>query len=150
MCGFAGFWTGGTPVRLTDAAATVSAMANRIRHRGPDDQGAWCDADAGFAVAHRRLSILDLSAAGHQPMHSASERWVLAYNGEIYNHLSLRQELETLRAAPAWIGHSDTETLLAAVEAWGVHRALRRSVGMFAFALWDRLERKLWLACDCM
>jgi len=125
-------------------------MADRIRYRGPDDHGSWCDTDAGYAVAHRRLSILDLSAAGHQPMQSPSMRWVLAYNGEIYNHLELRKELEAARAAPAWRGHSDTETLLAAVEAWGVEATLKRSVGMFAFALWDRAERTLWLARDRM
>jgi asparagine synthase (glutamine-hydrolysing) len=125
-------------------------MADRIRHRGPDDQGVWIDGDAGLALAHRRLSILDLSAAGHQPMHSASGRWVLAYNGEIYNHMELRRRLKAEGAAPSWRGHSDTETLLAAIEAWGVDETLRRSVGMFALALWDRSQRALWLARDRM
>lgn len=125
-------------------------MADRIRHRGPDDHGAWCDEQAGYAVAHRRLAILDLSPAGHQPMHSADGRWVLAYNGEIYNHLELRQRLQAERAAIEWRGHSDTETLLECIAAWGLETTLKRSIGMFALALWDRTERRLWLARDRM
>ena len=148
MCGIAGFWTYGNAHAPADPATVVSAMADRIRHRGPDDHGAWCDPDAGFAVAHRRLSILDLSTAGHQPMVSASGRWVIAFNGEIYNHLDLRQRLDRGAIAHSWRGHSDTETLLAAVEAWGVEKTLEHSLGMFAFALWDRAERTLWLARD--
>jgi asparagine synthase (glutamine-hydrolysing) len=123
-------------------------MADRIAHRGPDDEGEWTDAAAGIAFAHRRLSILDLSSAGHQPMASASGRWVIVYNGEIYNHLDLRGRLAAEGCAPAWRGHSDTETLLAGIEAWGVQATLQRIVGMFAFALWDRSDRSLWLARD--
>lgn len=147
MCGLTGFLQP-AGFDAASAAAQVMAMADRIRHRGPDDSGAWTDAEAGIALGHRRLSILDLSAAGHQPMLSASGRWVIAYNGEIYNHLELRRTLEAEGAAPAWRGHSDTETLLAAIEAWGVDVALKQSVGMFAFAAWDRAERTLWLARD--
>ena len=146
MCGFTGFWSIGSDHRDADAIAT--AMADRIVHRGPDDSGVWTDADAGIALAHRRLSIVDLSAAGHQPMLSASGRWVVVYNGEVYNHLELRQRLEAVGDAPSWRGHSDTETLLACIEAWGVDETLKRSVGMFAFALWDRRERALFLARD--
>lgn len=146
MCGLVGFRS--LSRSRDDDEVLARAMADRIRHRGPDDEGVWLDRDAGFAVAHRRLSILDLSPAGHQPMHSASGRWVLAYNGEIYNHLALRGQLEGQGAAPAWRGHSDTETLLACIEAWGVERTLKASVGMFAFALWDRAERSLTLARD--
>jgi len=147
VCGLTGFLQ---PAGFDPAAATAqaTAMATRIAHRGPDDAGAWVDGAAGIALAHRRLSILDLSPAGHQPMASASGRWVLAYNGEVYNHLELRRELEAGGAAPAWRGHSDTETLLAAIEAWGVETTLKRSVGMFALALWDRQRRELWLARD--
>ena len=123
-------------------------MADRIRHRGPDGDGVWADTEAGIAIAHRRLSILDLSPAGNQPMLSANGRWVLAYNGEVYNHLELRERLEGEGSAPPWRGHSDTETLLAAIEAWGLDEALKRSVGMFALALWDRSDRVLWLARD--
>ena len=99
-------------------------------------------------MGHRRLSIVDLSPAGHQPMASASGRYRITLNGEIYNYASLRAELESQGAAPAWRGHSDTEVLLAAIEAWGLHRALERSVGMFALALWDRVQRRLCLARD--
>lgn len=146
MCGLAGFWT--YALHDADLAAIALAMADRIRHRGPDDEGAWVDAECGIAIAHRRLSILDLSPAGHQPMLSASGRWVLVYNGEVYNHLELRRCLEAEGSAPPWRGHSDTETLLAAIEAWGIEETLSRSVGMFALALWDRAERALWLARD--
>jgi asparagine synthase (glutamine-hydrolysing) len=146
MCGLTGFWVPGGS--HGDLALVAGAMAERIRHRGPDDSGAWVDGDSGFAMAHRRLSILDLSPAGAQPMHSATGRWVLAYNGEVYNHLALRQQLEQAGAAPTWRGHSDTETLLACISAWGVERTLQASVGMFALALWDRSERALTLARD--
>nr|WP_245815690.1 asparagine synthetase B [Luteimonas chenhongjianii] len=146
MCGLTGFWT--RSPSSTDSGAIAAAMADRLRHRGPDDGGVWVDSGAGVALAHRRLAIVDLSDAGRQPMPSASGRWVLAYNGEIYNHLDLRRRLEADGVAPAWRGHSDTETLLAAVNAWGIEEALRRSVGMFALALWDRWECTLWLARD--
>lgn len=146
MCGLTGFWQ--PDAAAVQLAVHAQAMADRIAHRGPDDQGVWVDAQAGLALAHRRLAIVDLSAAGHQPMLSASGRWVLAYNGEVYNHRDLRKQLEVSNAAPAWRGHSDTETLLACIEAWGVDETLKRSVGMFALALWDRQERALWLARD--
>lgn len=119
-----------------------------MEHRGPDDSGVWVDGEAGLALAHRRLAIVDLSAAGHQPMVSSSGRFVLAYNGEVYNHLALRQELGAAGVGSTWRGHSDTETLLACFEAWGVEATLTRSVGMFAFALWDRERRTLVLARD--
>ena len=123
-------------------------MADALRHRGPDDAGVWVDAPAGLALAQRRLAIVDLSAAGHQPMASATGRWVIAFNGEIYNHAALRAELAAAGAAPAWRGHSDTETLLAGFEHWGVPGTLQRCVGMFALALWDRHARTLALARD--
>ena len=124
-------------------------MAEALPHRGPDDFGLWHDQAAGLALAHRRLAILDLSPAGHQPMASASGRFVIAFNGEIYNHLQLRQELEgASQLQHPWRGHSDSETLLAAIEAWGLEAALQRCVGMFALALWDRREHCLQLARD--
>ena len=147
MCGLTGFWRP-DGIEADPARAQVTAMAARLLHRGPDDGGAWLDAEAGIALGHRRLAIVDLSAAGHQPMASAGGRYVLAYNGEVYNHLALRGQLEAAGAAPAWRGHSDTETLLACFEAWGVERTLQASVGMFAIALWDRSERTLTLARD--
>lgn len=146
MCGITGFLQ--PPGSADQFAPLAQAMADRIAHRGPDDHGVWVDADAGVALGHRRLAILDLSPAGHQPMASASGRWVIAFNGEIYNHLELRKHLEAAGAAPTWRGHSDTETLLAGIEAWGVETTLKRCVGMFAFAAWDRVERALWLARD--
>ncbi len=145
MCGFAGFLTThtSTPNQLL---AIATRMALAIAHRGPDDAGAWADAQEGIALGHRRLSIVDLSAAGHQPMHSASQRFVLAFNGEIYNHLALRAELAPV--ATPWRGHSDTETLLAGFEAWGIEATLKKTVGMFAIALWDVQTRTLHLARD--
>jgi asparagine synthase (glutamine-hydrolysing) len=125
-------------------------MGRAISHRGPDDEGIWVDAAAGIALAHRRLAIIDLSAEGHQPMVSHSGRFVLVFNGEIYNYEELRQELDTLGATPRWRGHSDTEVFLAACEAWGVEKAIQRSNGMFAIAIWDSLERQLLLARDRM
>ena len=121
-------------------------MGDRLSHRGPDDAGTWFDHDAGIALAHRRLAIIDLSQAGAQPMRSHDERYVITFNGEIYDHLELRRELGG--DALPWRGHADTETLLAAIERWGVRAALERCTGMFAFALWDRLERTLTLARD--
>jgi len=150
MCGIAGFFA--NPGRLpADLHSVAQRMARQLSHRGPDDAGAWCDPPAGISLAHRRLSILDLSAAGHQPMSSHCGRYVLIFNGEIYNHLDLRRELESegSEMPPAgWRGHSDTETLLAAIVAWGLEQTLHRLVGMFAFALWDRGEKALFFARD--
>jgi asparagine synthase (glutamine-hydrolysing) len=148
MCGFAGFLGGAALFGGGRAAPVASAMAGSIRHRGPDHGGNWLDPDAGVAFAHRRLAIVDLSAAGDQPMESHSGRYVTIYNGEIYNHLDLRRQLEEAGHSFEWRGHSDTETLLAAIDAWGVRGALERSIGMFALALWDRRERQLILARD--
>jgi asparagine synthase (glutamine-hydrolysing) len=127
-------------------AALAGAMGDTLVHRGPDDRGVWVDAQCGVALAHRRLSILDLSPLGHQPMASAEGRYVLAYNGEIYNFASLRAELEPL--GHRFRGHSDTEVLLAAIVQWGLEATLQRANGMFAIALWDRHEQCLWLARD--
>jgi asparagine synthase (glutamine-hydrolysing) len=148
MCGITGFVLARAGVSGDGLRATAGAMAQAVRHRGPDDAGAWADAQAGVALGHVRLAIQDLSPAGHQPMVSASGRFVIAFNGEIYNHLDLRAELETAGAAPAWRGHSDTETLLAGIAHWGVVATLRRCVGMFAIALWDTHARSLTLARD--
>ncbi len=149
MCGLAGFWThaGDDPQSM---AAIAADMASRIVHRGPDDVGVWVEPSAGIALGHRRLAIVDLTPAGHQPMHSPCGRYVLAFNGEIYNHLDLRAQLAQAGQAPAWRGHSDTETLLACCSGWGLERTLQAVVGMFAIALWDRHESALLLACDRM
>jgi asparagine synthase (glutamine-hydrolysing) len=146
MCGIAGFLA--RDFSGLDAVGVAAQMATAIAHRGPDDSGTWLDFDAAIALSHRRLAVIDLTAAGHQPMVSASGRFVIVFNGEIYNHLDLRAALEVTGAAPAWRGHSDTETLLAAIETWGLTESLRRCVGMFAIAAWDRRERRLSLARD--
>jgi len=148
MCGLTGFWQpGGTDANT--AETMVQIMALRIENRGPDDGGNWVDGNVGIALGHRRLAIVDLSAAGHQPMVSPSGRYVVVFNGEIYNHLELRRRLEEESGyAFPWRGHSDTETLLAAVDQWGLHVALQRTVGMFALALWDRQDRCLLMARD--
>ena len=147
MCGFVGIFScKSEPYK--HAEVVVSKMAERIIHRGPDDSGVWVDAEEGISLAHRRLSIIDLSATGHQPMHSACGRYVLVFNGEIYNHLALRTELQNAGSATLWRGHSDTETLLAGFAVWGVVDTLKRAVGMFAFALWDRVELCLTLGRD--
>lgn len=140
MCGVTGF----LEVGRHDAAATGQAMADTLVSRGPDDSGVWSDDAAGLVLAHRRLAILELSSAGNQPMRSASGRYTMVFNGEIYNHLELRRQLGAL----PWRGHSDTESILAAVEAWGINATLRQLVGMFAIALWDRERRELTLVRD--
>lgn len=145
MCGIAGFL--GAPADF-DLERGARRMAAELVHRGPDDEGIWLDPAHGLALAHRRLAIIDLSSHGHQPMHSMSGRYVVAYNGEIYNFDLIRVELEAGRRAHAWRGHSDTEVLLAAVEVWGFEVTLSRLVGMFAIALWDRESRTLSLARD--
>lgn len=142
MCGIVGFLGG-----LSAPIESLTTMAQAIVHRGPDDRGVWFDEDHGVGLAHARLSILDLSPAGHQPMHSVSERYVLVFNGEIYNHLNLRAELNDLRAIN-WRGHSDTETLLAGFEVWGIELTIKKCVGMFAIAVWDRKLEQLNLLRD--
>jgi asparagine synthase (glutamine-hydrolysing) len=150
MCGLSGFLTTDTSV-LTHAEPIATSMALAILHRGPDDAGAWADTAAGIALGFRRLSILDLSSAGHQPMHSASGRYVMTFNGEIYNHTDLRDLLNSAqlgKPTQSWRGHSDSETLLACFEAWGLEETLQKTVGMFAIAIWDTQTRTLHLARD--
>jgi len=145
MCGIVGYWN-----KNGAEGSTVDKMATEIRHRGPDDAGIWLDEGSGLALAHRRLSIIDLSPAGHQPMVSPCGRFILVYNGEIYNHQGLRADLENEGGHFDWRGHSDTETLLAGLRHWGVEGTLERLNGMFAFALWDKAEHALFLARDRM
>jgi asparagine synthase (glutamine-hydrolysing) len=161
MCGLTGYFE----LRALGAKAEVNAvlgrMAQAIESRGPDAQGLWLDSDAGVALAHRRLAIVDLTPAGAQPMVSASGRFVLAFNGEIYNHLALRGEMDCVEPWPLvmknqeraprsqiWRGHSDTESLLAGFEAWGIEATVKKCIGMFAFAVWDTHCKTLTLGRD--
>lgn len=142
MCGIAGYLG-----EIPNSNNLLFEMINAVNHRGPDNHGIWFDENAGIGFAHSRLSILDLSPAGNQPMHSVSNNLVMIFNGEIYNHNEIRSELEKI-SNRNWRGHSDTETLLAAIEEWGLDSALRKTKGMFALALWDKLNKKLSLARD--
>lgn len=148
MCGLVGFLKfsalGGQP-----AQRVLKAMTDAIVHRGPDAEGYWLDAAAEVALGHRRLSIVELSSAGAQPMHAPSGRYVVVFNGEIYNHQQLRAELER-SGQGSWRGHSDTETLLAGFDRWGIEDTVRRCIGMFAIAVWDRSQRSLMLIRDRM
>ena len=147
MCGITGIFQTPHASRSADLAA-IGPMTRRLRHRGPDADGYWSDYEAGVAFGHRRLAIIDLTDAGRQPMFSSSGRFVITFNGEIYNYRSLRQELES--QGQNFDGNSDTEVLLAMIEKWGLETALRRSNGMFAIGLWDRRDRILHLARDRM
>ena len=145
MCGLTGCW-----IQKGDAAlqASVEKMAKTLNHRGPDAHANWVDQNVGIGLGHTRLKVIDLSENGAQPMHSACNRYVLVFNGEIYNHHDIRIELEEKGLAPSWRGHSDTEILLAGFAAWGVTATLQRTVGMFALALWDKKEHSLTLGRD--
>lgn len=146
MCGIAGVLGLATGA----SSSLLSDMAESLRHRGPDDGATWTDSESSIGLAHRRLSILDLSPHGAQPMLSASGRFVLCFNGEIYNHRELRSEIEARSGPISWRGHSDTEVLVEAIEQWGVQDAVFRCNGMFAFAVWDRQQQTLTLARDRM
>lgn len=146
MCGFAGV------IQKYPNELNIEEVARRmgaaIQYRGPDDAGTWSEKSQGIALAHQRLAILDLSESGHQPMMSNSGRYIIAFNGEIYNHQELRALLNANGQAPKWKGNSDTETLLASIEAWGLKQALIKSAGMFALALWDKKTKSLSLIRD--
>lgn len=145
MCGIAGLIAHQASYNLDDS---IRKMTAQLTHRGPDDSGTWIDADMRVALGHQRLAILDLSAHGRQPMTSPMERYVIVFNGEIYNFHHMREELMQLGYQGQWRGNSDTEVLLAAFETWGIEKTLQKAVGMFAIALWDRTARTLMLARD--
>lgn len=145
MCGivgFSGYEKGGEQI--------IKSMANRILHRGPDGSGTWIDESVHLFLGHRRLSILDLSTSGHQPMVSHCSRYVITFNGEIYNHPALKSDLARSDYPFDWQGSSDTEVLLASISHWGIKPTLRKIVGMYSFALWDRKSQNLYLARDRM
>lgn len=144
MCGVAGYLGG---LDQADPRELLNGMGHAMLTRGPDSGGTWFDMPARIGLSHRRLSIMDLSSMGHQPMVSQTGRYIITFNGEIYNHQALRAQLEATHP-PDWRGHSDTETLLAGFEAWGLVATLQNSVGMFAIAVWDRHTSTLWLGRD--
>jgi len=144
MCGIAGFIN---PSLATSATVVLNQMAGTLKHRGPDAHSTYYCPQSGVGLAHARLAIVDLSPAGLQPMHAISGRYTIVFNGEIYNHLAIRSEIE-VTTPTQWRGHSDTETLLAAIDCWGIEAALQKLVGMFAFALWDSQQQILSIARD--
>ena len=146
MCGLTGFLNSSRNETSEQMLAVVGRMADTLHHRGPDDTGTWCDADTGIALGFKRLSIVDLSQAGHQPMTSSCGRYVIVYNGEVYNHAELRAELT--EKGHSFRGHSDTETLIEGFVEWGIEPTIERCIGMFAFAVWDTQEHMLTLGRD--
>ena len=151
MCGIAGFFCSES-AGTADWEGVAQRMGEAISHRGPDGAGTWRSQCGAMTMTHRRLSIIELSRMGHQPMVSSSGRYVISFNGEIYNHAALRKKIEkeAVAGAPVWRGRSDTETLLAAIEVWGLATSLASAIGMFAIALWDRKRSTLYLARDRM
>jgi asparagine synthase (glutamine-hydrolysing) len=146
MCGITGFFDATQSMSMQAMAPIVQEMVQQLVHRGPDHSGIWVKAQAGIALGHRRLAILDISPEGHQPMVSKNDRYVIVFNGEIYNFAALKRELE--RLGHRFRGHSDTEVMLASFCEWGVQQAITRMNGMFAFALWDQHEGILYLGRD--
>jgi asparagine synthase (glutamine-hydrolysing) len=144
MCGICGFYS----KSISKSDEIIKKMSLSIYHRGPDDSGIWQDHNEGIVFGHQRLAIIDPSPAGKQPMQSSSGRFVITYNGEIYNHLQIKNEIEETNLNINWRGNSDTETLLEAISFWGIEVALQKIDGMFAFALWDKKKRSLMLARD--
>ncbi|MBF0344360.1 MAG: asparagine synthase (glutamine-hydrolyzing) [Nitrospirae bacterium] len=145
MCGISGFIDFSHQIKAVDYAGIIMRMSDAVIHRGPDDSGVWIDIEAGIAIGHRRLSIIDLSDAGRQPMKSQSGRHIITFNGEIYNYQEIRRELGH---HTKWQGHSDTEVVLSAIERWGIEEAVKKFTGMFAFALWDRDTKTLHIVRD--
>src|SRR5262245_30151003 len=146
MCGIAGFLDLKRRFGRGELRSIATRMADTLSHRGPDDKGVWIDAEAGVALGHTRLAIIDLSQAGAQPMVSSCSRFMLSYNGEVYNAPELRAELQAL--GRRFRGHSDTEVMVEGFAVWGVRATVERLIGMFAFAAWDRTTHKLTLARD--
>ena len=147
MCGIAGFIDHeGFSVKY--AKQIGNAMGKAIQHRGPDDSGLWIDKENGIVLSHQRLAVIDLSVSAHQPMVSSSGRYVICFNGEIYNHKDLRSELDLIGKSPLWRSHSDTETILACIDAYGLKKTLIKLIGMFSIALWDKSAKEVILARD--
>ncbi|MBT5399280.1 asparagine synthase (glutamine-hydrolyzing) [bacterium] len=145
MCGITGIFGN---LKKNEFDKSIRKMSETLRHRGPDDSGIWIDKENGIALGHQRLSIVDLSLAGHQPMTSPCGKFVVIFNGEIYNHIQLRGKLNNSEYGQSWKGHSDTETLVSAFSQWGIDKTLSQLVGMFAIAIWDLKRKKLHLVRD--
>ena len=145
MCGIAGF----SLLNNLDYKRILNSMVSKMNHRGPDSNGIWYDENKKIGLGHARLAILDLSDTGHQPMCSISKRYTIVFNGEIYNHKLIRQDLESQHKIQ-WNGSSDTETILAAIEYWGINKTIDNCVGMFALAIWDSKDEKIILIRDRM
>ncbi len=148
MCGIVGFLNSSNNYSDQQLGGIITEMSRALKHRGPDDKGVWVDVKAGLALGHRRLTVLDLTKEGRQPMVSFGGRYCLIFNGEIYNFKKLRDELNKNNAAIPWRGNSDTEVLLASIEFWGLETAVKKCIGMFAFALWDKEKKLLHLVRD--
>ena len=148
MCAIGGFFNSSSNYSTEKMDGIISNMMHSMHHRGPDDQGSWVDARVGVALGHKRLSIMDRSVEGHQPMASECGHYILTFNGEIYNYQQLRDELDKDNANVSWRGHSDTEVLLASIVHWGLEDSIKRCIGMFAFALWDKKHNLLYLVRD--
>ena len=145
MCGISGIWL--SEKSTINREKLLSDINSALDHRGPDDSGIWFDDSPNFGLAHKRLSIIDLSKAGHQPMVSDSGRYIISLNGEIYNHLEIKKELTKDKLTNLnWKGKSDTETLIKAIDCWGLIKTLEKITGMFALALWDRKTKRLFRA----
>jgi len=149
VCGIAGFFGENKNCRI-NRQNTIVDMISAIKHRGPDDEGFWHESEFNVCLGHRRLSIVDLSSQGHQPMASCSNRYVIVFNGEIYNHLFLRESLKKSSIDITWRGHSDTETLLACIDTWGLEKTIKKCSGMFAIALFDKKDNSIYLVRDRM
>jgi len=148
MCGIAGFIQGKNSKVEINCNTVANEMADALKHRGPDDKGVWIDDESKVALSYQRLAVIDLSKNGNQPMISQNNRWVIVYNGEIYNHNHLRKNLNDSGYAIKWKGTSDTETLLACIDLWGLEKSLNQLVGMFSFSLWDKKRKRMFLARD--
>ena len=146
MCGLTGVWDRSGKLSAEEQHAILRRMTGTLHHRGPDDRGDWLDPQAGLGLGHTRLSIIDLSPLGHQPMQSACGRYWIVFNGEIYNHAELRKKLES--PTLTFRGHSDTEVLLAGISIWGLKRTIEQCIGMFAIAVWDTRRKSLSLVRD--
>ena len=147
MCGFVGF-IAGSDIKSDRYQEIIQNMTDTIALRGPDDSGLWFNSEKNLVFGFRRLAIQDLSEAGHQPMHSSSKKYTICFNGEIYNHLEMREALQKESTEILWRGHSDTETILCAIDHWGIERTLKSISGMFALSIWDRDSNLLTLARD--